>query len=195
MDAFHEAMDDCAVKDLGFKGNKFTWQRGNSPTTLIRERLDRMLANDEWCDLFPSWEVLHLPRYRSDHAPLLLKTGINDSFQRGQKMFKFEAMWLSQEECGKVVEEAWSGSCGETIARRLECVSSDLSCWATKKFGDLKKRKKKALDNLNALHQRAPDAMVLEQCRKVSNKLDEVHRLEESYWHARARANELRDGD
>ncbi|XP_048497933.1 uncharacterized protein LOC125496499 [Beta vulgaris subsp. vulgaris] len=104
MDAFREGMHDCGVKDLGYKGSRFTWQRGNSPSTLIRERLDCMLADDDWCDLFLSWEVVHLPRYSSDHAPLLLKTRINDNFRRGNQLFKFEAMWLLSEDCGKVVE-------------------------------------------------------------------------------------------
>lgn len=99
--------DDCALKDLGYKGHPFTWQRGNTPSTLVRERLDRMLTNDAWCYVFPSWEVLHLPRYRTDHNSLLLMTGINDNYRRGNKLFKLEAMWLSKEECGKVVEEAW----------------------------------------------------------------------------------------
>ena len=151
MDAFREAIDDCGVKDLGYKGSRFTWQRGNSPSTLIRERLDRMLADDEWCDLFPSWEVVHLPRYRSDHAPLLLKTGINDHFRRGNKLFKFEAMWLSQDECGTVVQEAWRASGGDDVLSRLEAVSNKLSSWASKAFGNLKKRKKDALSRLDAL--------------------------------------------
>lgn len=30
---------------------------------------------------------------------------------------------------------------------------------------------------------------------ELASELDELHRLKESYWHARARANELRDGD
>lgn len=144
MDAFREVLDDCGVKDLGFKGCRFTWQRGNLPSTLIRERLDRMLADEDWCTLFPSWEMLHLPRYRSDHAPLLLQTGTNDAFRRGNKLFKFEAMWLSREECGKVVEDAWCASGGAEISERLELVSNQLSSWASKAFGDLKKRKKKS---------------------------------------------------
>ena len=36
---------------------------------------------------------------------------------------------------------------------------------------------------------------MLERCNTLSRKLDELHGLEELYWHARARANELRDGD
>ena len=195
MDALREAIDDCGVNDLGFKGSRFTWQRGNSPATLLRERLDRILADDEWCNLFPSWEVVHLPRYRSDHSPLLLKTGINDQFRRGNKLFKFEAMWLSKDECATVVQEAWSESNGDDVTTRLELVSNKLSSWASMAFGNLKKRKKRALARLDALQQRVQDASVMAQCHTVVDELDDIHRLEKSYWHARARANEIRDGD
>lgn len=36
---------------------------------------------------------------------------------------------------------------------------------------------------------------MLEACQLLSDELDDLHKLEESYWHARARVNELRDGD
>lgn len=36
---------------------------------------------------------------------------------------------------------------------------------------------------------------MLGRCSELSHELDELHRQEESYWFARARANELRDGD
>lgn len=116
LDAFREARDDCVVRDLGYKGSPFTWQRGNTLLTLIRERLDRMMVMEEWFDLFPSWEVIHLPRYRSDHSPLLSKTGVNDTSRKGNKLFKFEALWLSKEECGKIVEDAWKGDVGGNMA-------------------------------------------------------------------------------
>ena len=142
-----------------------------------------MLANEDWCNFFPSWEIIHLPRYRSDHAPLLLKTGVNDAFCRGQKLFKFEALWLSKEECGKIVEDAWGDGVGEDMVTRLDLVSRRLSDWAVATFGNLKKRKKEALQLLNRLQQRSPDATTLEQCKEVSTNLDEIHKLVESYWH------------
>ena len=36
---------------------------------------------------------------------------------------------------------------------------------------------------------------MLNLCSELSNELDALHKQEESYWFARARANELRDGD
>ena len=45
MQAFRDAMDDCNVEDLGYRGDIFTWRRGR-----IRERLDRVLGYIFWRD-------------------------------------------------------------------------------------------------------------------------------------------------
>lgn len=37
--------------DLGFSGNPFTWSNGREGRGLIMERLDRGLANGDWCQL------------------------------------------------------------------------------------------------------------------------------------------------
>lgn len=36
MDAFRDAIDDCALRDLGFKGSIFTWKRGTSMATFVK---------------------------------------------------------------------------------------------------------------------------------------------------------------
>lgn len=47
---------------------------------------------------------------------MLSKTGVNDTSRKGNKLFKFEALWLSKEECGKIVEDAWKGDVGGNMA-------------------------------------------------------------------------------
>lgn len=71
-----------------------------------------------------------------------MKTGVDDLFRRGNKLFKFEVMWLSKKECGKIMEEAWNGSAGEDITHRLNKVSRILSGWAMRTFANLKKKEK-----------------------------------------------------
>lgn len=74
MDAFRGAIDTCGFRDLGFRGSIFTWKRGTTPGSFVRERLDRFLADSEWCDMFPNYNVRNFPMYCSDHAPILLST-------------------------------------------------------------------------------------------------------------------------
>ena len=115
MDGFHMAIDDGGFHDLGYKGNKFTWQRGNSMDTLVRERLDRFLAQQAWCALFSFTEVIHYPIYKSDHAPILLKFAAQRPREMTGRIFRFESLWLSNDSCEQVVTEAWRDSGGQTV--------------------------------------------------------------------------------
>lgn len=103
-------------------------------------------------------------------------------------------LWLSKEECGKVVEEAWNGAYEGDVVQRIECVAQKLSQWATSTFGVFRKKKKEALDRLNLMQQCVPDVSTIEQCNAFARELDEIHKLEEYYWHAISRVNEIRDG-
>ena len=64
---FYSWMRDCSMIDMGFLGSQFTWKRGT-----IQERLDRFVCNRDWKSNVQKDQVLHLPRIRSDHCPLML---------------------------------------------------------------------------------------------------------------------------
>lgn len=111
------------------------------------------------------------------------------------RLFKFESLWLSRADCEKVVADSWNGGLGEAIHQRIALVASGLSRWAASTFGNIKKKVKETEKQLKEAQSTLPDARTFERCNVLSMKLDELHRMEESYWHARGRANELRDGD
>lgn len=90
MDAFREAMNDCRLHYLGFAGGPFTCERGRSTDTLVRERLDRMLADSQWRVLFPRARVIHLAHYCSDNSPILLNAEAADNDAVGDQAFKFD---------------------------------------------------------------------------------------------------------
>jgi len=62
----------CSLFDLGFSGPAYTWSNKRFASTPTFERLDRCLANAEWCSIFPSTTVFHLPMMYSDHVPILI---------------------------------------------------------------------------------------------------------------------------
>lgn len=81
-----------------------------SGDTYIRERLDRAVANVEWRGLFPLVHVKNGDPYHSDHRPVIIDTDSHRPWQRGHRegnSFRFEANWLQEEDCAKVVEESW----------------------------------------------------------------------------------------
>ncbi|XP_021713566.1 uncharacterized protein LOC110681747 [Chenopodium quinoa] len=161
MDAFRDAIDSCALRDLGYKGCIFTWQRGTNVDTVIRERLDRFLGSDEWCSIFPNFVVQHLVR----------------------------------DECGEVVSKAWKDSEGREPHHRIAYCADRLSKWAALSFGEVKKKIKDCEADLQDAQGAQVDAAMLARCEQLADEINELRRLEESYWYARARANEMRDGD
>lgn len=71
---FKHCIETCGLSDLGFCGPKFTWVNKRMEGGLVLERLDKFLANGEWITLFPESTNYHLPRLKSDHNPIFLKT-------------------------------------------------------------------------------------------------------------------------
>ncbi|XVF80394.1 hypothetical protein PTKIN_Ptkin15bG0067100 [Pterospermum kingtungense] len=105
-----KALKDARLEDLGFKGRWFTWQRGNTTENLVKERLDRAVATQEWSQIFPAYMVTPLPSSRSDHCPVCLDTEGNTR-QHGRRARRggfFEAMWIKDAEYERIVSEEWA---------------------------------------------------------------------------------------
>jgi hypothetical protein len=77
--------------DLGFSGNPFTLSNHRQDSSLIKERLDRGLANGKWIHYFPFYYVVHLPARSSNHNPLLLNTSL--PVPSLPRPFRFEEFW------------------------------------------------------------------------------------------------------
>ncbi|KAL5543310.1 hypothetical protein UlMin_007094 [Ulmus minor] len=100
---FREALNVCGLADLGYRGPKFAWNK-RMKSCFVQERLDRMLGNSGWLDLFPNSLIHHLSLRGSDHRPLLVEllradesTKIAKICKRGQ--FHFEEAWVDEREC------------------------------------------------------------------------------------------------
>lgn len=76
--------------DVGNVGPTFTWSNGRYGFQQIKEKLDKGLANGEWMTLFSRALISVLPRYASDHAPILLNT--SGAMGAGPKPFRFESI-------------------------------------------------------------------------------------------------------
>ncbi|GMI67914.1 hypothetical protein HRI_000460700 [Hibiscus trionum] len=130
MVGFRDALEDCHLTDLGFKGTWYTWERGKLQTNNVRERLDRMVANPSWWQLFPRYMVSHLPHSISDHCPLLLDTSGADRHlsKDTHNEFRFEAIWLMEDGVEEIITHSWNAST-EPLPKRLKDLGCTLATW------------------------------------------------------------------
>ncbi|XP_020177948.1 uncharacterized protein [Aegilops tauschii subsp. strangulata] len=147
MDHFHSALNFCNLNDLGFEGDIFTWRNNNYRIDgYIRERLDRVVANAEWCMRFPGYKVVNGCPEHSDHRPVILHVDGAHKKPRPQPNNlnkRFEARWLLEEDCEKIVKEAWqmAKENGDSmVAQLIKAVSKDLDTWSREVLGDLQQR-------------------------------------------------------
>ena len=106
MEMFRECLSGCGLFDLGFVGQHFTWCNGRLGEQRTLVRLDRIVANEKWLNMFPEAKVFHKAMAASDHC--LLNLSLRNRMQRrgSRKRFMFEAMWTREEGCKEVIETA-----------------------------------------------------------------------------------------
>jgi hypothetical protein len=114
---FANFMDQCNLLDLTTTGGRFTWHRNHNGNRILSKKLDRGLANVEWCLAFPKilsrFSVDH-----SDHNPLLLHFG-GLPIVTGPKPFRFEAAWIDHGDYSTLVERAWTSNGVNALLRKL----------------------------------------------------------------------------
>lgn len=135
-----EAMEACKFMDMGFVGYEFTWSNNRGGDANIQERLDRFFVNDLWKAKFPNSFVSHVPKRKSDHLPLLMSIrggqAVRGSRAKG-KRFRFEAMWLMEEESSEVVKGEWNHE--DDVRINLARTTNKLTTWSRQKFGNVAK--------------------------------------------------------
>ncbi|GLT72801.1 hypothetical protein SLA2020_447050 [Shorea laevis] len=201
MEDFRAVLEECSFSDLGFTGSKFTWCNSREDSTFTKERLDRAVVNPSWCDKFQAVDVFILATQTSDHCPLLLtygRQGKEDSDRSNH--FKFEASWMVNEACSRIIHDSWAGSHGvgdplEILIYKLEHCKQALLRWSKtqgrrKRFEWLKKKSKQ----IEVLQCRTtPDSVgeIKYHQAAIENRLDR----EELKWKQRAKVQWLQNGD
>ncbi|CAI9099770.1 OLC1v1036634C1 [Oldenlandia corymbosa var. corymbosa] len=71
------------------------------------ERLDRVLANDEWIATFSDTLVKHLTRVASDHSPLLIRMKVGVDVIPNRKSFRYLAAWESHKSWLQWLRKNW----------------------------------------------------------------------------------------
>ncbi|RYQ92149.1 hypothetical protein Ahy_B09g098304 [Arachis hypogaea] len=148
LETFRRFVDENGLMDVDLKGSKYTWFSNPRNNFITRERLDRVLVNWNWLQIYQNVSLKAAPAISSDHCALIL-----DLQPRGRikREFKFEAFWAEHEECKEVIKKGWqqdegNRNCwGKFIRKRNRCIR-ELMKWSKRKF----KRADKELERKKA---------------------------------------------
>lgn len=114
---------DCILHDLPMKGYQYTWTKGLGTVNSKEERLDRILVNQHWLDLFPAYRFINGVSNKSDHSPLWLH--LFERNRKGMRGFRFENAWLEEQELSSIVEGSWSMCEGSDFLSKInQCTSA-----------------------------------------------------------------------
>ena len=92
-------LNSCGLRDLSFKGERFTWANKRVDEGFMQERLDRYVCSLEWSQLFPMLEVINLPYLRSNYRLVKVFLGPSQVCVRrlgnskNSRRFYFEEVW------------------------------------------------------------------------------------------------------
>jgi hypothetical protein len=203
MDRFKETLEECGLHDLGFTGDPFTWRNNNHDARrYIRERLDRAVATQEWCNKFISYRVEHGDPGHSDHRPIIVHINEDVPVQRsgtsGDAGFRFEASWMEEDMCATVIENAWQrGSAvnGNRVADIMKEVAGDLKHWSRTSLGDLEKRISKLKKEVERCRRKAVTQEEINKEHLLRYKLDRLEEQKNIYWKQRAHVDWMALGD
>lgn len=96
------------ISDIKWRGTFYTQSNSQQGEERIWCKLDRVMANKNWTDSFPTAEVIFSNPNISDHAPAIIYFGENTR-PRGSR-FRFFNYWTAYEEMFKVERQSWTSS-------------------------------------------------------------------------------------
>ncbi|KAM7473184.1 hypothetical protein LguiB_020427 [Lonicera macranthoides] len=157
MQVFRQAINDCGFSEIQAVNGFFTWAGYRKSVGLVKEKLDRVLAPQQWLQLFPEAKVELLDHHVSDHCPL--RVSFKSSFcsvGQQKKRLMFEAFWAKEQEAESIVMNQWNlGNDDIDICDRLSSCLRNLDRWSRGKFGADSKKLEVAKNKLKAITERS----------------------------------------
>jgi exonuclease III len=199
MEAFRNTLSFCDLSDLGARGQKFTWNNGQEGEYFIQARLDRVVANTEWCILFPAVVINTEAIISSDHAPLLLNLNEFGHSGRSRYKFRYEAQWAKERGCKDVIKKVWRekfnyGDKWKNMKGKLDSCSRGLQNWRKKEMGVAEKELNQKTQLLESL-QNTDGELNRPKILGLQKDLHELLESEEIKWKQRSKEVWLKEGD
>ncbi|KAF5481513.1 hypothetical protein F2P56_002155 [Juglans regia] len=104
---FSDCIDRCGLLEISSCGQNMSWCNGHGGVSRSWAKLDRVLMNNVFANLFPSVHFNYLSRKSSDHCPMVVFSD-RPATSYGPSLFPFLNMWCLHDGFLMSVKEAWN---------------------------------------------------------------------------------------
>ncbi|KAL2939048.1 Disulfide bond formation protein B [Bienertia sinuspersici] len=108
MEAARRCIEVCGMQDIPYSGHFYTWSNKQLAMDGVFTKLDRIMANDQWLELYKGMNAVFLAEGCSDHNPALLR--MEQGEESGKKPFKYFRMWQQASDYKERVRAASTGN-------------------------------------------------------------------------------------
>ncbi|KAF5462658.1 hypothetical protein F2P56_018646, partial [Juglans regia] len=135
---FNNCIDRCGLLEVSSSGQRMSWCNGHGGVSRSWAKLDRVLMNNFFANLFPSVHFNYLRRKSSDHCPMVVYSD-HPAMSYGPFPFHFLNMWCSHDGFLMCVKETWNQQDTESgllkLSIHLERTKIALRAWNKNVFG------------------------------------------------------------
>lgn len=147
---FNNFIEAEALSDLKVSGASWTWIN-KQEARLIACKLDIILVNDEWLEVYPNASAATGNSLLSNHTPILLNLKPNNLSKR--KSFTYFNHWKNIQGYEEAVQRGWKvnipGNPTFQLTVKLKKVRQELQAWCKKNdLSNPAKARKEAKENL-----------------------------------------------
>lgn len=193
LQGFSDTVANCGLIDLGYEGERFTWERCRGTDLWIQERLDRGLATRAWLDLFPNAVVKVVDVSISGHLPLFLDLS-RKVYVPKSKRFRFENVWIREKDCFNVIANCWEDMATCTLLDKLANCCLKLEEWGGGLIKEIKDNLKLYRNQMKKYRSRR-DVQGLQLYSEARWNFLRLIEKQEIFWQQRAKQLWLAEGD
>ena len=184
LEGFNKAVLDCDLTDLDLTGHQFTWGKSRGSRSWKKIKLDKVMVNSKWWDVFQSAQLFNLKITVSDHSPIFMGPEEVQSYNY-VRHFYFENSWLTDSTCVDLARENWNIGLSSSVQQKLERCKIVLYDWWRNINGNFRSIINSCRDLLKKLKNRRDDASISHH-KETKSRLTEIYHQKEVYWRQRS---------
>ncbi|XP_056162531.1 uncharacterized protein LOC130136281 [Syzygium oleosum] len=198
-DDLKECLNQAGLEDLRYVGCRYTWSHSSGANRKMR-KIDRVLTNDIWSQIFSYSEANFLPSGISDHSPMVIKIVPPPT---SNKPFKFFNFWASHPLFLDLVTQVWHshivGSPMFQVCCKLKALKAQLKLLNRSSFSEISTRTEQARSDLflvqSALDLNPFNQSLLEREVELQRTFSDLRLQEESFYRQKSRIRWIKEGD